>query len=128
MDEFQDAYWDREFWLWLKDTENTVYVVLFAVYGSDHATYHLPQHGTLPDMHPQCRVGLRPTDDMEHGLYFTREEYDEYIRSQPDIPQLHADLQQWMYDITNGHIGAMEAIKGLIIDLSVKFTTYFFEP
>lgn len=47
------------------------------------------------------------------GLYLLRSEFDEMVelhRRDNSILHITDDFKQWMFDITNGHIGAVKSI------------------
>ncbi|KAJ6498336.1 hypothetical protein DFH09DRAFT_1204221 [Mycena vulgaris] len=64
-------------------------------------------------------MGLRPTENglmysrSIPGLYFLPEEYATLLttrQGKQELPLLTPDLKQWVYEISNGHVGAMDSI------------------
>ena len=125
-DEAQDTLWDVELWEYFKKPRSNVYVVFFGHLG-------LAQIDQEPDgvirntpvyIPPTRRVGLHPTNPGGPCLLFSYEEYQEYIHARrmaiEGTPNLDEDLQEWIYQVSGGHVSAMIAMLALATDVSVR--------
>ncbi|KAJ7602050.1 hypothetical protein DFH06DRAFT_1351735 [Mycena polygramma] len=108
LDEAQSSYSDEAVQnMLLKNYTDHFIFVLFASHG---------RAGTPTVFTPDKRMGLRPTMNGSEGsaipgLYFTKEEYQRLLEKQRDLsPTLAPDLQNYIFEVTNGHAGAMESI------------------
>ncbi|KAJ7651640.1 hypothetical protein DFH06DRAFT_1475662 [Mycena polygramma] len=121
LDEAQSAYFD--------ETARRHFVfVLFASHGIVQATPYFPKviRGTPYQFNCTRIMGLRPTMNRLggseiSGLYFTKEEYRRLLQMQQDLtPKLSSDLQNWIFEITSGHIGVIHGLMMAVSQASKK--------
>ncbi len=126
-DNGQDTYWDTELWEnFFKDHQqrrNGYRIILFCSYGSasKRIVDYNSDHGTPGVVRPRARVSLRRTtvaSDCEPvGLLLNREEFDDVV-DRSAVVLLGPDLQDFIFDSTDGHVGAvmsmLEALSSLV--------------
>jgi hypothetical protein len=134
-DDAQVSYGDSELWLeFFKNHKvfNVPYVIGFARYGGPTSSIHgqdsfFTQHTpvVINDSH---RVTLRPIDHLDGldpvGLLFTRTEFDDLIHKQYSSDQhhyFHPSFFDGVYNLTGGHIGAIQDFMGIITGHNVRF-------
>ncbi|KAJ7710016.1 hypothetical protein B0H17DRAFT_250172 [Mycena rosella] len=127
-DDAQTTYADSRLWTtFLKKPYDGFFVVLFASYGSQRPP-GLQTHlvGTLNDFLPEQCMGLRSTRNGPNaeeipGLYFLQAEFLQFITTKKqkdtDLSTIEQDLFDWIFQVTSGHSGAIEAIISRIIDI-----------
>ena len=127
-DNAQDTYWDTELWEdFFKDHQqrrNGYRIILFCSYGSASKRIFDYNHRTIV-VRPKARVSLRRTtvdSDYEPvGLLLSREEFDDVV-DRSAVVLLAPDLQDFIFDSTNGHVGAvmgiLEALSYLLVSAS----------
>ena len=119
IDEAQDSYWDKEFWNdfleGVRGTYKGIRVILFCSYGnlSNRPNAH-PSFTPLNIPSVAC-VSLRPQNASEIGLLLTRGEYDDLLGNHPKVLKFDDDLKCAIYEWTAGHVGAVEALIGIIL-------------
>ncbi|KAJ7709681.1 hypothetical protein B0H17DRAFT_1190862 [Mycena rosella] len=100
IDEAQTTYSDAVLWsTFLKDPPSSFSIVLFASYGI--------QNNNSADIIDDINGTSIP------GLYFSQEDYATLLKirqAKEELPILAPDLKQWVYEISNGHIGATDSI------------------
>jgi GTPase SAR1 family protein len=112
VDEAQSSYWDKSFWLELKDINPDVKfcVITLASYGSaGHNIYDpmTPFHITPPQ-----GIGLIATDHGDQiavGLLLTKAEFDEVVPKLFPDHRFDDSFLDSVFDITRGHVGACES-------------------
>ncbi len=120
MDNMESSYWDRHLWQWIKDAHivKDVRIVIFCRYGCVFGRSADPTAIPL-DASPRiyidrrCHMGLQPTEDFPFGLYFTQTEFSEYIQQRRGVSS-DEDLERWFFLGTNGDIGAITALYGML--------------
>ncbi len=120
MDNMESSYWDRHLWQWIKDAHivKDVKIVIFCRYGCVFGRSADPTAIPL-DASPRiyidrrCHMGLQPTEDFPFGLYFTQTEFSEYIQQRRGV-SIDEDLERCFFLWTNGHIGAITALYGML--------------
>ncbi|KAE9396199.1 hypothetical protein BT96DRAFT_1040804 [Gymnopus androsaceus JB14] len=127
-DEGQETYDDPRSWNTLfkpvTPHENT-YIVLFASYWSAEVRGRGVDErpGTSNAINDKQRMAMWPSNDGRAsgpplplpiaGLCLLRSEYDEMVQlRQRDfrLPRIMDDVKEWLFDITAGHIGAVDSI------------------
>ena len=111
VDEAQSSYWDKSFWLELKDINPDVVfcVITLASYGS--AGHNIYDPRTPFHISPQQSIGLIATDHGDQiavGLLVTKAEFDEVIPMLFQNHQFDVSFLVSVFDITRGHVGACE--------------------
>lgn len=125
-DSARHTFWDVELWSFFKNPIPNVYVVFFSIFGAvecgqetDGVIRNAPIY--IP---PTRRIGLHPTSPNGPCLSFSFKDYKDYVltrsRFSQDYPNLDGDLQQWMHQASGGHIGAINALFGWAMDVSVR--------
>jgi hypothetical protein len=121
-DEAQLSYEDTGLWnSFFKSMHiyDNRYAIIFASYGSPTSRINIK--GTpiiIPD--PQ-RVTLRPVDHGDDlpavGLFFNRREFDDLVSKQYPSSQyhFHSSFFNALFDITNGHVGAIHDFTMVVI-------------
>ncbi|KAJ7736764.1 hypothetical protein DFH07DRAFT_927717 [Mycena maculata] len=119
MDEGQSTYSDAILWsTFLKTPPNNVIIVMLASHGN-RGRNDVDIIGTLNNIQPHQRMGLLPTQngDLGHrnipGLYFRHEEYTELLalrQQHSELPELDSELATWVYEVSSGHVGAIESL------------------
>ena len=124
-DNGQDTYWDTELWeFFFKDHQqrrNGYRIILFCSYGSASKRIIDYGHGTSCVVRPRAHVSLRrtivATDCEPVGLLLKREEFDDVV-DRSAVVLLGPDLQDFIFDSTDGHVGAvmsmLEALSWLV--------------
>ena len=124
-DNAQDTYWDTALWeSFFKDHQqrrNGYRIILFCSYGSATKRILDYDHGTPFLVRPRARVSLRRTTVAAGcepvGLLLNREEFDDVVDRSP-VVLLGPDLQDFIFDSTDGHVGAvismLEALSSLV--------------
>jgi len=124
-DNGQDTYWDTEIWEnFFKDHQqrrNGYRIILFCSYGSASKRIVNYDHGTPGIIRPRARVSLRRTtvaaDYEPVGLLLNREEFNDVV-DRSAVVLLSPDLQDFIFDSTDGHVGAvmgtLEALSSLV--------------
>ncbi|KAJ7207129.1 hypothetical protein GGX14DRAFT_636387 [Mycena pura] len=126
LDEAQTTYEDVDLWAAFKDFPKNVFVICFASHGSRErdVTNIVP---TPESIQPHMRMVLRPTKNgwptlrNIPGLYFTREEYEQLLPNQQrlsELPKLIPDIEDWIFEVTNGHIGAISSILDVVTSMA----------
>ncbi|KAF8645982.1 hypothetical protein AX16_007409 [Volvariella volvacea WC 439] len=102
----QDTLWN----LWVKPkiayTRN-IFFVVFALYEPLYGELS-PKGIPAPPFHFLTEIVI-----FAQSLRFSREEYNDYLRimsSESNSPTLAIDLRNWVYDISQGHIGAISLL------------------
>lgn len=71
------------------------------------------EHGTPPLVPPRARISLKrqhhPSIGEPVGLLLTREEFDDVVK-QADKVILDPHLQEFIFESTDGHVGAVIGI------------------
>lgn len=107
----------------MKNVPSRVFIVFFATYGIDGNELVNYTGRRLPySISPIASISLHPTKWVDHGLRFSREEFNEYLASRisAGFPCLQQDVELWVYRISGGHIGAIEAVARFIATASVS--------
>ncbi|KAK0235053.1 hypothetical protein EDD85DRAFT_967464, partial [Armillaria nabsnona] len=120
MDNMESSYWDRHLWQWIKDAHilKDVKIVKFCGYGCVFGRGADPTAIPL-DASPRiyidrrCHMGLQPTEDFPFRLYFTQTEFSEYVQQRRGV-SIDEDLERCFFLWTNGHIGAITALYGML--------------
>lgn len=124
IDEGQSSYWDQEFFVnFVKPLGPSWHprVVIFVGYGSvtnqlefergPSSTYF----STTPIIIPHCqRITLRPSDDNVLGLLLGQQEFEEMFQKFHPPIQLNDELLGSIYQVTAGHVGAINDLFTLI--------------
>ncbi|KAJ7146259.1 hypothetical protein C8R44DRAFT_845471 [Mycena epipterygia] len=122
MDDAQTTYSDYGLWSnFLKNPYDGFFIVLFASYGSQRPPGVVAHSvGTPNNFLPHQCVGLCPKKnsmvDAEEipGLYFLLAEYHQFIAikklKDPNLPVIEPDLLDWIFQVSSGHIGAIDSI------------------
>jgi energy-coupling factor transporter ATP-binding protein EcfA2 len=111
VDEAQSSYWDKRFWLELKDInpETSSRVVTLSSYGS--AGHNIYDPMTPFYISPRQNIGLLPVDHGDQitvGLLLTKAEFDEVVLTLFQKHQFDISLLDSVFDVTRGHVGACE--------------------
>ncbi|KAG8841762.1 hypothetical protein FRB91_004704, partial [Serendipita sp. 411] len=115
-DEGQTSYWDDDLWLAFKDyiqskQSKLVFVILFCSYGDRRVR---PQEvKPTPLEFGPGKVTLQRTlrkDSEPLGLLLDKEEYKDVINRQAPKLLVTDDLQDLIYNLTNGHVGSVLAV------------------
>ncbi|KAJ7602051.1 hypothetical protein DFH06DRAFT_1024354, partial [Mycena polygramma] len=119
LDEAQSSYSDSAVQNTLLKIFHAHFIfVLFASHGSIRKPMDRDKDigGTPNIFTPDKRMGLRPTMNGSEGsaipgLYFTKEEYQRLLElPRASIPTLGPELENYIFEVTNGHVGAMKSI------------------
>ncbi|KAJ7684393.1 hypothetical protein DFH06DRAFT_1312829 [Mycena polygramma] len=122
LDEAQSSYSDGAVHnTLLKNYTDHFIFVLFASHGVRKPRDRDKDVAGTPNVFtPDKRMGLCPTMNGSEGsaipgLYFTKEEYQRLLEKQCDLtPTLAPDLQDYIFEVTNGHAGAMKSIMAAV--------------
>ncbi|KAK7056507.1 hypothetical protein VNI00_003063 [Paramarasmius palmivorus] len=117
IDEAQGIYWDTDFWSGfvkdILDDRRRVNLVLFATYGPPDFNRSY-QSGVPPHICPTDMMGLFSTEHVDLQLLFGYEEYQCLIKhlevKQDWMVIIDQDLKDYIYGITNGHVGAVTTL------------------
>jgi len=116
-DNGQDTYWDTELWeIFFKDHQqqlNGYKIILFCSYGSASKRMVDYDHGTLGVVRPSARISLRYHTALNHdpvGLLLNQEEFDDVVKRSEGLVLLGPDLQNFIFDSTDGHVGAVMSV------------------
>jgi energy-coupling factor transporter ATP-binding protein EcfA2 len=112
VDEAQSSYWDKQFWLELKDInpDVVVCVITLASYGSTGHNIYYPI--TPFHISPQQDIGLIAADHGDQiavGLLLTKAEFDEVVPKLFPNHRFDDSFLDSVFDITRGHVGACES-------------------
>ena len=112
VDEAQSSYWDKPFWLELKDInpETSSRIITLASYGS--AGHNIYDPMTPFHISPRQNIGLVPVDhgdEIAVGLLLTKAEFDAVVPKLFPNHQFDASFLDSVFDITRGHVGACES-------------------
>lgn len=118
LDEGQDSYSDHILWnAFFKGVSDGGYprnrVILFCSYGSPSSRPIPHRIGTPLALRDAARISLWPTE-KSIGMLFNRSEFDEVVARFERPLNLHADLQDLIFDWTVGHAGAVVELLRLI--------------
>ncbi|KAK0186479.1 hypothetical protein F5146DRAFT_1161451 [Armillaria mellea] len=110
---------DRHLWQWIKDAHirKDVNIIVFCRYGDVFG--HQDPTAIPLDASPRiyinrhCHMGIQPTEDCPFGLFLTRTEFSEYVQQRRGI-SIDEDLERCFFLWTNGHIGAISALYGML--------------
>ncbi|KAJ7207125.1 hypothetical protein GGX14DRAFT_636360 [Mycena pura] len=126
LDDAQTTYEDVDLWAAFKDFPKNVFVICFASHGSQERDV-TNIVATSESIQPHMRMGLRPTENgwptlrNIPGLYFTREEYEQLLlirQRLSELPKLIPDIKDWIFEVTNGHIGAISSILDVVTSMA----------
>ena len=111
VDEAQSSYWDKSFWLELKDInpDSACNVITLASYGSAGRNIYDPM--TPFHISPQQSISLVAVDHGDRitvGLLLTKAEFDEVVPKLFQNHQFDVSFLDSVFDITRGHVGACE--------------------
>jgi hypothetical protein len=126
-DDAQDTYWDEMLWAGLfKEVmgygpRSKVRIICFASYEGPSYRNCPHRHGIPQKISAAASVGLLPTDSVNHGLLFTKAEFDEFMKLRDELVRqeldfasgwtiLDDDLKDYIFKSTNGHIGAITGL------------------
>ncbi|SJL09128.1 uncharacterized protein ARMOST_12504 [Armillaria ostoyae] len=120
MDDMENSYWDRHLWQWINDAHivKDVRIIIFCRYGCVFGRSADPTAIPL-DASPKifidrrCHMGLQSTEDFPFGLYFSQTEFSEYVQQRRGV-SIDEDLERCFFLWTNGHIGAITALYGML--------------
>jgi hypothetical protein len=112
VNEAQSSYWDRPFWLELKEISPGVAycVITLASYGS--AGHNILDPMTPFHITPPENIGLTATDHGDQiavGLLLTKAEFDVVVLKLFPEHQFDASFLDSVFDITHGRVGACES-------------------
>ncbi|KAJ7602039.1 hypothetical protein DFH06DRAFT_1024348, partial [Mycena polygramma] len=137
LDEAQSTYADQDVHNTMLKTYQRHFVFVFF---ASHGSVQNVQLSTNPAdviantpivFDPTRRMGLRPTMNGVGGrpilgLYFTRDEYATLLKHQADLtPKLAPDLQDYIFELSGGHVGVIKSLMGVVTSQSVRFTVLF---
>ena len=118
VDEAQSSFWDKPFWLELKDInpETSSRVITLARYGSAGLNIYDPM--TPFHISPRQNIGLVPVDHGDQiavGLLLAKAEFDEVIPMLFKEHQFDVSFLDSVFDVTRGHVGASEDFLRVVI-------------
>jgi hypothetical protein len=136
-DDAQDTYWDTGLWNGLfkevisLGASTKVRIVCFALYGSSSSWKNPDPCGTPEKISADACLGLFPTESSDHALLFTRPEFDSLMALRHEQVKrgisfehgwviLEDSLQQFFFTASNGHIGAITGLLGMVNDALVS--------
>ena len=111
VDEAQSSYWDKAFWLDLKDIkpESPIRVITFVSYGSAGRNINDPL--TPHHISPCQNISLNALDRGDRiavGLLLTKAEFEDFVAKLFVDHHFDALFLDGVFDITCGHVGACE--------------------
>ena len=127
VDEAQSSYWDKPFWLELKDInpETSSRVITLASYGSAGQNIYDPI--TPFHISPRQNIGLIPVDRGDQiavGLLLTKTEFDEVVPILFKKHQFDVSFLDSVFDITRGHVGACEDFLRVVLSHPVSRSSW----
>jgi hypothetical protein len=128
-DEAQATYEDNELWYsFFKEAHRKAqFAIAFASYGSPNLT--TPNQSIPFIVREEARVTLCPIDHGDGlgtaGLLFTQQEFDDFKFEKHPSPEYHSHQSFFdgVFDITGGHVGAMEDFIGIVVAHNVRIFT-----
>jgi hypothetical protein len=126
VDEAQTTKTDRFFWImflksYVQRREINIFVVMASAYGSAGRTAFDQPKLTPPFLKYVQRIGLFWKGDTENepaGLHFTEEEARQCVEIKtshtPDRPRYSKELQEYLFNLSSGHCGALSTLIDII--------------
>ncbi|WEW54602.1 hypothetical protein PRK78_000022 [Emydomyces testavorans] len=135
VDEAQSSYSDKLFWFAilksLSRSTSPLRICLFSSYGSPSSGSDVRANRTPVNFGPEQRVSIS-VSLMDNSppicLFYSPEEFDDTVQRLSDTRKvkfpLDEDARQFLFDLTNGHPGAVDGLFERIYKLTIESQFY----
>jgi hypothetical protein len=133
LDEAQQSYNNKDLWLGIIKTQSGSHagpkICLFSSYGSPATgPTQYPLGSTPINFGPSQRISLTASRFIENGLFYSREEFEDVVNRRCLNPtsmfELDPAARKYLYSITNGHPGAINALLNFVFMVCISCSIY----